>query len=91
VNRLYRLLLHLYPAEFRGEYGADMLDDFARSDAKLAALLDVLPSAAREHADVLRQDLRDALRSLRVALALGIGANTVMPASSPFRFPVWWC
>jgi len=28
--RLYRALLHLYPASFRREYGAEMTADFTR-------------------------------------------------------------
>ncbi len=75
--RLYRALLHLYPASFRAEYGAEMCALFRRRAAGaggpalvglwLAALCDVVPNAALVHGDYLRQDLRQALRHLRRA------------------------
>lgn len=90
MKTLYRLLLNLYPADFRREYGAEMERDFAHSDHKLAAIFDGIWSAMREHADLLSQDLRFACRtyskspgltSLAVlAMATGIGANVAMLA-----------
>lgn len=97
--RLYRLLLRLYPASFRGEYGSELIAAFAarRRDAgspfaRLMLWLEVLPdlilTAAFSHWDILRQDVRLAVRSLRGApgftlttilvAAIGIGANTAV-------------
>ncbi len=89
--RFYRLLLLLYPASFRREYGAEMIADFARrrrksSWALLDSVLDVLKNATAAHWDVLRQDLRYTVRSLKrsrgfafaavAVIAIGVGANT---------------
>ncbi|MFL5580253.1 MAG: ABC transporter permease [Gemmatimonadaceae bacterium] len=76
--RLYRALLHLYPASFRQEWGDGMALVFARRAAGVSgpfrwlvlagmAIADVVPNAAAAHWDVLRQDLRYAARSLRRA------------------------
>lgn len=95
--RLYRALLRLYPAGYRAEYGDELHAVFAermrertgalsRLVAPFAALADVVPNACLVHADLLRQDLRHAARSVARApgfaltvvlvVALGIGANT---------------
>jgi predicted permease len=73
--RFYRALLHLYPASFRAEYGAEMEAIFARRrrDASGAsagwlwvqAFGEVAVNAAAVHADILRQDLRYGWRALR--------------------------
>ena len=73
-GRLYAALLHLYPASFRLEYGAEMRADFARRRARtggagalvlwLDTLIDVVHNATRVHLDVLRQDLRFTFRTL---------------------------
>jgi putative ABC transport system permease protein len=94
--RAYRLLLRLYPASFRHEYGEEMRKILARRfrDTRgplgrlvvwLDAALDVLANAPRVHAELLRQDVRYAMRTLARApgfaitallvTALGVGAT----------------
>ncbi len=73
--RFYRLLLHLYPASFRREFGAELRQAFAerRGGAHgvaghlwlwLETVPEVIGNAAAVHWDILRQDLRFARRSL---------------------------
>jgi predicted permease len=69
--RFYRLLLRLYPASFRAEYGDEMCSVFAarrRHEGPIvlwvAAIADVFGNAIRVHGDLLRQDLTWALRVL---------------------------
>ena len=91
-----RFLLYLYPAGFRAEYGEQMraiFDQRRRNSGLLGlialwleTLLDTLANASLVHADILRQDLRYAIRTLKhslgfaattiVVAALGIGATT---------------
>jgi putative ABC transport system permease protein len=94
---MYRWLLRLYPASFRNEYGREMATVFARERRNtrtavgIAALwlrvfADTCVTAAGIHWDILRQDLRYTLRTLRrtpafaltavTVVALGIGATT---------------
>jgi putative ABC transport system permease protein len=74
-DRLYRCFLKLFPREFRGDFGEQMLDDFrdqheeaARTGSRQAArlwlrtLIDALDRAPREHLEILRRDGLYALR-----------------------------
>ena len=94
--RMYRWLLRLLPASFRDEYGDELMRVFARERAAagfgargslwLGAFTDILVTAVRVHADMLRQDLRQSARTLLrspgfssasiFVIALGVGATT---------------
>src|SRR5688500_3940013 len=100
--RFYRALLHLYPRSFRVEYGAELLSVIAERRAMagpggrltLAAesVRDTMTNALRIHVEILMQDLRYTLRTLRrapafaitaiVLTALGIGATTAALATA---------
>jgi predicted permease len=92
----YRALLYLYPKSFRAEYGEEMSAIFAR-ELRTASrggvflflvrtFFDTAVNAAGVHADITKQDLKYALRSLGrtpgftataiAVAALGIGATT---------------
>ena len=76
-RRLYRRLLRLLPFEFRSEFGDEMEEAFGEQRRHVlagrwgrirlwwATLRDLIRTAPNEHWDVLKQDLRFALRSLR--------------------------
>ena len=103
--RFYRALLRLYPAGFRAEYGDELCRVFAERaalrsgplapfESALAALADVVPNALAVHAEILRQDVAYAVRSLRrtpgfaltaiLVVALGVGANTAVFSLADF-------
>ena len=100
--RLFGWLLRLLPKEFRDGYARDIERTF-RDEARdvrraggriallglwLATVADVIRAAPGQHLDILRRDLRFALRSMRArpahtltavsTLAIGIGANVAM-------------
>ena len=73
--RLYRALLHFYPASFRAEYGEEMVSVFRarRRDVTnplsvlllwIAGFFEILFNAIAVHWDILRQDLRYTTRTL---------------------------
>lgn len=99
ARRLFGAVLHLYPASYRDEYGKEMtlvlLDRLrgertaaARGVVLVAAVAAVLADAPRQHAVVLAQDLRLALRLIHRerwfaaaaigTVALGIGLSTAV-------------
>ncbi|HMF09912.1 MAG TPA: ABC transporter permease, partial [Thermoanaerobaculia bacterium] len=83
----YSVLLHLYPASFRREYGREMCEVFARRFTPegaggrfvllLGAVLDVVPNAFAVHLELLRQDLVYALRVLKRSPGFAISAILV--------------
>lgn len=86
--RLYRLLLRLYPASFRLEYGEELCRLFADRRRSVSGplsvpviwleeVLDLLRSALRAHGDILRQDLVYAARAIRRAPGFALTAVLV--------------
>jgi predicted permease len=105
MMRVYRALLHLYPSSFRAAYGDEMCAMFAeqRREAAgvwatsvlwLATVLEIVGNATAAHWDILKQDLRYTVRTLRrtpgfaisaaLVVALGIGANTAVFSLADF-------
>ena len=97
--RVYRLLLHLFPAPLRDEYGEELTATFARqlADARgpsrvwvwLAGIADVAANAVRAHAELTWQDLRDTVRTCRrnrgfAAAVVAVSALGVGAATATF-------
>src|SRR6266480_410579 len=94
IPKWLRAMLHLYPGEFRDEYGREMLADLQSRERtegrrfRIGAIVDALRTAPREHAVTLKQDVHYAFRSIRKSpifaltvvamIAAGIGANTAI-------------
>ncbi|HVS64308.1 MAG TPA: ABC transporter permease [Thermoanaerobaculia bacterium] len=86
--RWYRLLLRLYPAAFRHEYGDELAGVFrerlrtagaaGRVALCLGAPLEVFANAARVHWDLLRQDLRQSARGFLRSPAFALTAMMVV-------------
>ena len=85
--RIYRLLLYLYPASFRADYGEEMAAIFqvelraARGVARLALWFavfhEVIMNAPAAHWDILKQDLRYTVRTLNRARGFALTAILV--------------
>lgn len=91
-RRLYRALLHLYPARFREEYGGPLEQQFvdeyddagsgaARAVFWLRLLKDVTISLPREFARELRQDLRYSVRTYAQRPLVSLLALTALALS----------
>ncbi|MBZ5633367.1 MAG: ABC transporter permease [Acidobacteriia bacterium] len=83
--RVYRLLLRLFPASFRAEYGEEMQAVFAARRLRETAvalwagtLIDILANALRVHTDLLWQDLHWTFRVLRQSPGFTLTAITVI-------------
>ena len=84
---IYRLLLYLYPASFRADYGDEMEAIFrrhlrsTRGAARLtlwfAVLREVIMNAPAAHWDILKQDLRYSSRTLTRARGFALTAILV--------------
>jgi len=85
---LYGLLLRLYPASFRNEYGSEMRSVFKRRRGQasgfgasmlwVGAVGETVVNAAAVHVDILRQDLSYAARMLRRTPGFAITAIAIV-------------
>ena len=85
--RIYRLLLYLYPASFRADYGGEMEAVFrihlrdtggaARVALWFGVLHEVIMNAPTVHWDILKQDLRYSVRTLSRARGFALTAVLV--------------
>lgn len=84
-ERLHRALLRLFPAEFRGDFGDQMTDDFRDQHDDMArrgrtwrlwalTIAGLLGRAPREHLDILQRDAGYAVRQLRRRPGVTAGA-----------------
>src|SRR5215813_11793435 len=89
MMRLYDILLHLYPASFRHEYGDEMRAVFARRRCEvdgaagvvalwIETIGDVVGNAALVQSDLLRQDVGYSLRVLRRAPGFAVTAMLIV-------------
>jgi putative ABC transport system permease protein len=100
ARSLFEAVLHLYPASYRDEYGREMTLVFvdrlrgehhaaARLVVVLGAVASVLADAPKQHALVLAQDLRLALRLIRrekwfATVAIGTVATGIALSTAVF-------
>src|SRR4051812_35499680 len=85
---MFNVLLRLYPASFRNEYGEEMHAVFARRRAAagplgaiglwLETIADVIGNAALVHWDLFRQDVSYSARMLRRAPGFAITAMLIV-------------
>jgi putative ABC transport system permease protein len=85
--RLYRLLLYLYPASFRADYGEEMAAIFRvrlraatglmRLALWFAVVQEIIMNAPAAHWDILKQDLRYTARTLNRARGFALTAILV--------------
>jgi predicted permease len=89
MSSFHHLLLRLYPAGFRAEFGQELeaiyaerlrlaSGPLARLVLLLGAIADIVPNAAASHFDILRHDLRYAFRTLRRAPGFALTAILVV-------------